>query len=269
MNKEYLYEDRYVAFIDILGFKNLLKEDKVNNIKSVLEVFYKEQQENYNKNKSNKSSIGVEISLFSDSLIISYPVKDNITNADNLFYLIMDIIFIQFDLAFRGVFVRGGIAKGKLYHNKDICFGEALLLAEDMEKSAVYPRVVLAEETMTVAIKNNVENDKKYSQYNDFESEAVYYYRILKKDIDGMWYVNFILQADEFDDGGEFIDMLEKIKVKCETVLSNNSDEHIRMKYNWLKSKLIETVNDKNLSIPILDNEEIEYYKERLAALVK
>ena len=268
MCNKHFYEDRYVAFIDILGFRKKILEDNVDNNKNILEVLNEVKQENYDKHKINNSSIGVEVSLFSDSLIISWPIKDSI-GYDNLFNLIMNTMFIQFNLAFKGVFVRGAITKGKLYHDKDICFGEALLEAENLEKSAIYPRVIVPDEILTQAIKNNVEIDKRYSPHNDYESEAEYFYRILKKDIDGIWYVNFILQSQEFDDGSLFISMLEKIKEKCEEVLSNSDDEHIRMKYNWLKNKLVETVNDKNLSIPIIDEEEVEYYRERLSNLGK
>lgn len=237
MCNRHSYEDRYVAFIDILGFrKKILEEDNADNIKNILEVFNKVKQENYDKHKINNLSIGVEVSLFSDSLIISYPIKDSFT--DNLFYLIMDIMFIQINLAFKGVFVRGAITKGKLYHDKDICFGEALLEAENLEKSAIYPRVIVVDEVLIQAIKNNVEINKRYSPHNDYESEARDFYGILKKDIDGIWYVNFISQSQEFEDGSSFISMLEKIKEKCKEVLSNSDDEHIRMKYNWLKNKL-------------------------------
>lgn len=52
MDKEYLCEDRYVDFIDILEFKNLLQKDKANSIKSVLKVLCKEKQKTTTKTKA-------------------------------------------------------------------------------------------------------------------------------------------------------------------------------------------------------------------------
>lgn len=268
MKGKKIYSSRYVGYIDILGFKNLLKNKDPIYIKKILNTLEREKKENYYMKKGDKPANGVEISLFSDSLLISYPETDAITGKDNLFYLIIDMLFIQFDLAFYGVFVRGGVAKGDLYHDSDVCFGKALVDAVELEKSAVYPRIIIPNDTLIEAINNNVKNDQRYSQYNTFESEAEDFYKVLKRDADGMWYVNFMLQADEFDNGDAYISMLEKIKEKCDDVLNECKNDHIRIKYLWLKNKLLETVKDKSLRIPILDDQEYAYLKERLDSLI-
>ena len=244
------YENRYVAFLDILGFKKTVQKEKFDYINDIIKIFENLRKENYNKKRMGKVSIGAEISLFSDSLIISYPEKDNVTKNDNLFYLVDDINMLQCDLAFKEVLLRGVITKGELYHKKSICFGEALLEAIKLEESAVYPRIILSEKILNDAITNNLEKDKKYSQYNTFESEAVDFYKILKKDIDGFWYTDFMSQLANFDESDYYIEMLLIMKKKCDNVIHSECDEHIKMKYEWLNDKLNKTVKEMNLDIP-------------------
>jgi hypothetical protein len=46
-----------------------------------------------------------------------------------------------------GFLIRGGVAKGKLYHANGVVFGEAMVRAYQLEsRVAVYPRVVVADE---------------------------------------------------------------------------------------------------------------------------
>lgn len=248
MNK-YVYENRYTAYIDILGFKELVRRENFEYIKEILDVLESERRKNYEKKGMSKSKLGVEISLFSDSLIMSYPETSNITKDDYLFYLIDDINMLQCDLAFKNVFLRGGIAKGELYHKKNICFGKAMLEAYQLEQSAIYPRIVLTEEVLKGAINNQLKKDRKYSDFNTFETEANDYCKILKKDIDGLWYTDFMNQLENFDEIESYYVMLETIKKKCNNILSNDSDEHIKIKYNWLNNKLIEIMKIKNLQI--------------------
>ena len=146
MEKEYLYEKCYCAYLDILGFKSFVGTGRINvNAKkpSVI-VKYLQVIKNFNDNirqrtKQGWNSAEIKATSFSDSLIISYPVS---TNPGNLFYLIMDIIYLSIDLAFLEVFVRGAITKGSLYHDDSMCFGPALVDAYELEsKNAIYSPV--------------------------------------------------------------------------------------------------------------------------------
>ncbi len=93
MKTKEVYEQRVVAFIDILGFKSLVnKSDSDNiftkaiNIETIMGAF--------DVLKEEKSDCeGKKVSLFSDSLIISYPFC-----ADYLTFLSMDLSRLSWEL---------------------------------------------------------------------------------------------------------------------------------------------------------------------------
>lgn len=103
------YEDRIVAFVDILGFKNKINASvtspiELEKIYRALSRIYRLKTENYSSGFLNQKESGVEVSTFSDSAVISYPAV-----GDNLFYLIMELIWLQLDLAQADVLLRGGL----------------------------------------------------------------------------------------------------------------------------------------------------------------
>jgi hypothetical protein len=95
------------------------------------------------------------ISTFSDHIVISYPLRkmtqgmearEESTAAsasyNNVSVLLQRITFCALRL---GLLIRGGATIGKLFHDKGVVFGDALIEAYDLEsKAAIYPRVVLA-----------------------------------------------------------------------------------------------------------------------------
>ncbi len=102
------YEQRVVAFIDILGFKNLVNKSesdnsKAINIETILDILnsFKEEKSDFAEKK---------VALFSDNLIISYPFC-----ADYLTFLLMDLSRLSWKLMRKGVLIRGGIVIGNLY----------------------------------------------------------------------------------------------------------------------------------------------------------
>jgi hypothetical protein len=95
-------------------------------------------------NASDKFHSSREISVFSDLIVISYSVQNEINLLNNLHKLLHSIYFMQEHLAMNSILIRGGITCGPLYHKGDICIGPALLRAYELEqKLAVFPRVIL------------------------------------------------------------------------------------------------------------------------------
>lgn len=72
-----MYEMRYVAFIDILGFKNkvyksVYDSSELHRIENVLKYIQELKKQNDEDSYSSKY-VGREFSMFSDSIVISYP----------------------------------------------------------------------------------------------------------------------------------------------------------------------------------------------------
>jgi hypothetical protein len=128
------YEDRAVAFIDILGFKNLVRDGRVSTILNAMEIMKRRIQEIEGVREAQ-----VNISQFSDSLILSAP-----NNQDGLPYLVHFASLVASELFLNGIWCRGGITTGPMYHKGSVAFGQALIDAYDLEsKLAVCPRILI------------------------------------------------------------------------------------------------------------------------------
>ncbi len=134
------YEDRYVAFIDILGFKDMIcksedNEEVFNVIITALSKMKKMKERSYKREDDTS-----QIALFSDNIVISYLIE---TEEDEC-SIIHDVMYLHISLLMKGIMVRGGITKGKLCHKGNFVFGPALVRAHEMEsKYAIYPRIII------------------------------------------------------------------------------------------------------------------------------
>lgn len=135
------YENRYVAFIDILGFSDLVRRssedlDLLSRIASVLANVGAYRNSIYED--ENHHLVGVEVSTFSDCIVVSAKCSDV-----GLGVVVGMVITIYHSLLHQGVFTRGAISKGGLIHNRDIVFGPGLISAYGLESTtALYPRVI-------------------------------------------------------------------------------------------------------------------------------
>lgn len=164
MNKEVKYENRLVAFIDILGFSKIVKEsidntDKINLIYSVLNYLKDwETSKNWDlklieieedaqkKGVDNFDITGKTNSTsFSDSIVVSVKVDDNVNEMTST--LIANLAYIGAVLIEQGILFRGGLTIGNIIHNEfGTVFGQGLIDAYLLESnSAKYPRIILSD----------------------------------------------------------------------------------------------------------------------------
>lgn len=158
--KSFSYQDRFVAFIDILGFKSIIDRSKseppeveVEDILSALNY-----PEPVAKGKMLIGEVGDisesdhKATQFSDCIVISTePSEAGLCN------LVDHIERIVFNLLKLGFLCRGGIAKGSLFHEKNIVFGPAMNEAYDLEQEeAKHPRVILSKEVEAFALSMGV-----------------------------------------------------------------------------------------------------------------
>lgn len=225
------YKDYYVAFFDILGFKNLISKSSCDDI---LKIFDKAQSVYYwsehslnvgeSSNEDNKSNpiidpSQINIKIMSDSICIF--VDSQIKNA--LPGLILTCTAYQsnmLDLP-TPVLLRGGIARGNLYCNGDIIFGSGLTDAYLLEsKNAKYPRVILTKNLF----------DK--SSYND-ENVKEMAEKMLMKDFDAFYSLNYIMMFCYLG-ANQRKKEIERTYTHIQDVLATTTDESIREKYLYL-----------------------------------
>lgn len=133
------YQEKIVAFIDILGFKNLVSdESKCEEIGALLKMPYLLQQ---NDMMTLLKIKGLVMTSISDSLVFSVKLKER--GAMNKIVKLISV-FAQTMLSQSSILIRGGIAVGKLYHDRELAYGPGVVKAYELEdKIAVYPRIIM------------------------------------------------------------------------------------------------------------------------------
>lgn len=146
------YENRIVAFLDILGWKKaiLSGESEKNNTVKVLGKTLAQIQgvaSHFNSLSkllpNNRKWPGNPImTQFSDSLVISVDNDEHGRIALQHALLALTSNLIDF-----GFLLRGGVARGELFHDGALVFGPAFIQAYELEsKVASAPRVILSKE---------------------------------------------------------------------------------------------------------------------------
>ena len=234
------YELRYIAFLDLLGFKKLVdqsivNQDVLNNIYRALSYSASMQHDNYNGVLS-MVDLGKQVTAFSDSIVISYDAS----MPGGGFHVLMDLVYICNDLLGIGIPVRGGVTVGKLIHDEEKCFGPAMVEAYLMEaQKAIYPRIIIDRSVLEYDL-------SKPGEANTVEYEAEYLSGIIKKDYrDGQIFLDYMKQCNEFDELWLYDDYILRTR---EFIIRNLNeqvnDERVHSKYEWLRWYYNETVGD-------------------------
>jgi len=145
------FEDRAVAFIDVLGFKTLVngaakcekQRQKLSRLVSLL--------------SSAVPHLDAQVDPFvaphliprhiyiSDSIILSAPLSDSKrTDYDGLSIVVMRVIQLSHYLLGEGYLTRGGIAIGSVWHTNNNIVGPAYQEAYQLEQNGNEPIVVLS-----------------------------------------------------------------------------------------------------------------------------
>lgn len=228
------YEDRIVCFLDILGFKSHIaetineddKECKHNT--DLLVTVFEEIRDTLDIDRPGDRK-RKEVTQFSDSVVISFPSDEE----SGLFKALLDILFVQIILVYKGILCRGAIARGKLVHTPKMLFGPGMVSAYTLEsKAAIYPRVILDQEIIDIGI---ISHARHHSPIHEEKSIM----KLLGKDSDGMYYINYVTGAqselnDPDLDYPNYLLSLLKIVSKGLRI----KDPSVVVKYQWLKEKL-------------------------------
>ena len=162
-----MYEERLCAFVDILGFRELVQrslnrpvlQQKIRQLlREVVEatpvwernspvdlIEARLSGEGARDPKSAAEKLVASYSAaergtsFSDSLVLSV-----LPDPQAISRFVTSLLFLSRSTAELGGYVRGAICRGLLCHEPDLCFGPALIEAYDLEqKIAVYPRIII------------------------------------------------------------------------------------------------------------------------------
>ncbi len=216
------YNDRIVAFIDILGFESLIKRlgDDGDLHSKLLWALRRIGHYKEIAGKPEYAQKELEVSVFSDSIVIS-------SQPEHIFDVVWSCVGLQSQLLALAILTRGGISMGRTYHQKDILYGDGMIKAYRLESgAAIYPRIIVDPNLMPRVSRGQRE-------------------MYLSEDHDGLWFVvpfaMGILPAcsdDLLEDGWDphHVALVELGKHIEREIAATNEANH-QMKWRWLESQ--------------------------------
>lgn len=150
-------EPRIVAFIDILGFSDIIREYDTNDQSNILNELHETLQaavkvsiSSFVNSKVQKDAVkNFEYRMFSDCLCLSLPYIDYGNDFHIQFYNIA-LVAASYQIAMmqKGFFVRGGISMGGYYSDSHMIFSGGLVSAYRMEQKSKYPVIGMDEQVL-------------------------------------------------------------------------------------------------------------------------
>jgi hypothetical protein len=182
----YIYRWSVVSYFDVLGMKELLREDDPNKVARVLDVARTFSQ----PDPEVAGMYDWEFVNFSDLIVRAVPIKGDV-NVNHriglIFHELLDLANIQLNLLARGVLVRGAVTVGPITVDRGLVFGPALANAYMLEsRTAVFPRIVV-EDLVLEAVAEIPLLRRHNPKAEDGEIKS-----LIQQDVDGMWFVDYL-----------------------------------------------------------------------------
>lgn len=181
----------FVAFLDLLGYKDFFRKNKhdvekfLETINEALTSTIDDANQQY---KKVADAYKPQIKMFSDNILIAIRCS-NINEKDFLPYLnlVRTVAHIQKTFINKyQLFLRGGIAKGMFYFGEKYVFGEALINAYEMEQNAIYPKIKIDEKYVEKIITHIRTKAVGYDTLANILIDVV------GKERDGSYFINYL-----------------------------------------------------------------------------
>jgi hypothetical protein len=227
------YTKSIVSYFDILGFRKIVRDshdpEQVARKLRALARF------------SSPDNIMVEtfgntFTNFSDLILRTVPIRhDPKVKGDEglLYWELLDLAYIQTDLIGQKVLIRGSVTVGDIFVEDRTIFGPALIRAYELEAQvAIAPRVIIDPVVFGLL------DIYPALRGHEPEQEMQYLCRVLKKDTDGVWFIDYlrIIEAD-LNDCAAYLQFLRSHRQLIVDGLAEFKElNSILTKYGWLVS---------------------------------
>ena len=226
------YSLHLVAYIDILGFRELIEEKDPNFISKAIRQVRDVTKPNVHTNKYKKENYVI----FSDLIVHTVPFADN-SDKWKPFEIVLNqikyIALVQAVLIEKDLWVRGAITVGDMERSYGIPFGPGLITAYELERDqAIFPRIIIDEKLLETLEENGLlegTNDKKLMKR---------LFKCLRRDDDGLVFIDYlgfmahVLKSDAAD----FPQLVATHKKLIEKNLHKfRHKKRVLSKYLWLR----------------------------------
>ena len=208
------YTDSYVAFLDILGMKELVKNPYMNlreifnAAESGMELYSQIQVSGDNRFISNAN---LKMNIMSDALVLSIDSK-----IDNSFSMLIGFSSYLINSLLtnlkKPVFLRGGISRGKIYQGGNTVFGPGLVSAYSLENDVA--------ESMRCIVSPKLHEDTAVQEYLKVQGFA-----LTIDPEDDLYFINFARP-----------ELVEQLRVIAIDIIKSDADEKVKGKYRWLSN---------------------------------
>lgn len=269
---EFCFTDSLVAFIDILGFKDVIEDkEKAPLIKEILNIFKDNNSEHQefkqirekDSNFFRYEGMVFNIRSFSDSIIITHPLTlsnvEDLCQAQNMLVtsIVDEVARFQFIALINGLATRGSISRGDVYidMNKNVIFGSALNEAITSEQKIVnYPRVIVSKSAMDFNLELSSRGTDPY--YRDIT------WTNYIRDFDGLYFcdsLSLYLMRLAIEKNK---DMIDRIRNSIDNGIKNSKNLGILSKWYWLANYFDKTIEwtKKEKFDPFLEPEDSKAY---------
>ena len=256
------FVDAIVAFVDILGFQAMLEKRPAHEILRVLQLLQWTVERD-----PNETETSTHVRVISDRVI-------RVTRLDEpgaIFSEVNTLRFSQMELASQGIFLRGGITFGEVYWDDTVVFGPGIVDASQLEHNfALVPRIVIGPPVLQAIRKGLIHKDR------DLSHELAYLRTMISLADDGVWFIDYLRNADREMDGPEmYRDLLKGHKAAIlDASISPDRGaplSSLAMKIGWLARYHNETVralSDSCLVAMGYDRDSLSINVDELPALV-
>lgn len=225
------YRRCLVSFFDLLGFKEIVRSRSAHDIASLVGLF----QRTGRVSEETEEAFEAQSFQFSDSIVRMMPL-DSHSNIEFpvgiLFHEVLAIVHACLEMANHGVAIRGALTLGDAYYSGSRMFGPGMVRAYELEtRVALYPRVIVDPAVMW-AFKRDPRLKK---DTHSAAEEAEYLRKLLRRDRDGIWFVDYLFAAqNEVDDPSQYLALLGNNKVCIEALLQTRTSlDDIASKGLW------------------------------------
>lgn len=234
---EQKYENRLVAFIDILGFSNLTlrSEKEPGRIPWLINILNGiKYNEGIKERFDEELDVRMEFTAFSDCFVLSSRIPEDPIN-----FSLYQIALICTFLLWSGLFVRGAVVEGNLYHRENVVLGPALLDAYGKEqKEAIYPRIIVSKK-LVKKYYHEIEVPELDNIINKWSST------LLRKDEDNICFLDTIFSIPHSLKNADEKEYVELTKNHIEKEIEENKNKiDILNKYIWFKRYFNNIIGD-------------------------